>query len=167
MFLHFWDSEELQLFRVFDSLEYEDAESDKTESGIRASGDLDAAQTSQLGYLDIIIFLKMHFTKNNSKNELIDLISLIRENAHPRSLLLQALQQGNKDAFGAAKPPAALGNVANQGQGGVQPPPPTQKEPKPKKKPGPKKIVQQKIQACSAKLTDLKCWTTKMNESAL
>ena len=38
----------MELFRVFDSLEYEDNESDKVEGGITASGALDEKQTKQL-----------------------------------------------------------------------------------------------------------------------
>ena len=67
--------------------------------------------------------------------------------------------------------PAAIANQEGSGglpggPGGV-PPPSKKSEPKPKKKPSIKKVAQQKIQACSSKLTDLKCWTTKLNESSL
>ena len=39
---------EMELFRVFDSLEFEDNEVDKVESGIQAQGNMDAEQTKAL-----------------------------------------------------------------------------------------------------------------------
>ena len=44
---------EMELFRVFDSLEYVDKEVDKIESGINASGSLDAQQTAEILLPDI------------------------------------------------------------------------------------------------------------------
>ena len=41
-------AQEHELFRVFDSLEYEDAVTDKVETGFTASGDLSESQTKDL-----------------------------------------------------------------------------------------------------------------------
>ena len=45
-------SKDQELFRVFDSLEYEDIENDKMELNFGMQGSFDGSQTKELAYLD-------------------------------------------------------------------------------------------------------------------
>lgn len=91
--------------------------------------------------------------------------------------------QGNKDMERSLQylsgPASGAGNSRNPGDGGngsgrgetgdpSKDPAPPQKPPKKEKKPkGLKSQVSSKIQVCSSKLTDVKIWLQKVQESVL
>ena len=81
----------------------------------------------------------------------------------PRPVLTQALKQ----LPAGVNLPGLPGSGLAGGQDDSRPPPPPPPPKTTKKKAGPKKIAQQKIQVCSSKLTDIKCWSSKLQESAL
>ena len=168
---------------MFDSLEFEDIDSDKFETGMAMRGELDHSQTQQLAYFVSInvASLLLDFDSKKSYDHpsiqaFLNYVWKATSHNHPcpvslRPALIQAMKErtqgGTLGALGGSGHVGGnLGALPNA-PAVVLPGAKKASEPKLKKKPSLKKAAQQKIQACSSRLTELKCWTTKLNESAL
>lgn len=132
-------SEDHELFRVFDSLEFEDAVTDKVETGFSASGQMNETQTREF----------MPVMMQGMKD---------MDGAMQYMTPGTGSGQGNTVETKNGKPGKPNKETRE---------PVNQQKPREKKVKGLKQQASGKIQVCSAKLTDIKIWSNKVTESPL
>ena len=162
-------AKEMELFRVFDSMTFTDTTADKFESSLNVRGELDPQETRRLMFLSST-FSVMLWAIDVTKQNIV--LAILRPPKLPSDLrphMLSAMKDMHKSS--SFQPPGALGAGGLDRNDGTVPgavvPAAKRKAAAPKKPAGVKKQVNSKIQICSSKLTDIKCWNTKVESSPL